>query len=411
MFSYFFRRLLLMIPTFIGITFLVFTVTRFVPGGPVEQAVLRYQQAASMGGEGGGGTASGMDENGQISEEMMQRLKEIYGFDKPFYQAYCIWLWRVLHFDLGVSDTYSRPVWDLIKEKFPISIIFGLAGFILSYSICIPLGVWKAVKHGSIFDTSSSVLVFIAYSIPGWTAGVLLLMLFGGGTYLNWFPLGGFESAAIAKDSHLYQYVKEAAYVRDIPAEEANKYEDIKELLKKGESTQITSDHPAFNSVPSEKRTKVTNPAHKDLTFFGRVTDIAWHMFLPVFCYVLGSFASMTVLMKNSLMENLGQDYVRTAFAKGLSEKTVIFKHTLRNSLIPLATGLGHMLSIILAGSFLIEKVFNINGFGLLGYNSLIARDYPVVLGSLVISTILGLLGNIISDLLYCVIDPRIRFS
>ncbi|MBQ2592141.1 MAG: ABC transporter permease, partial [Candidatus Riflebacteria bacterium] len=194
MFSYFFRRLLLMIPTFIGITFLVFTVTRFVPGGPVEQAVLRYQQAASMGGEGGGGTASGMDENGQISEEMMQRLKEIYGFDKPFYQAYCIWLWRVLHFDLGVSDTYSRPVWDLIKEKFPISIIFGLAGFILSYSICIPLGVWKAVKHGSIFDTSSSVLVFIAYSIPGWTAGVLLLMLFGGGTYLNWFPLGGFES-------------------------------------------------------------------------------------------------------------------------------------------------------------------------------------------------------------------------
>ena len=155
----------------------------------------------------------------------------------------------------------------------------------------------------------------------------------------------------------------------------------------------------------------IVNASHDDLTFLGKVLDIGWHMFLPVFCYVLGSFASMTVLMKNSLMENLGQDYVRTAFAKGLSEKTVIFKHTLRNSLIPLATGLGHMLSIILAGSFLIEKVFNINGFGLLGYNSLIARDYPVVLGSLVISTILGLLGNIISDLLYCVIDPRIRFS
>ena len=411
MFSYFFRRLLLMIPTFIGITFLVFTVTRFVPGGPVEQAVLRYQQAAAQGGEGGAGTSSGVDANGQISEEMMQRLKEIYGFDKPFYQAYCIWLWRVLHFDLGTSDTYSRPVWDLIKEKFPISIIFGLAGFILSYSICIPLGVWKAVKHGSVFDTSSSVLVFIAYSIPGWTAGVLLLMLFGGGTYLNWFPLGGFQSAAVTKDSALYSYVQQAVYVKDIPAEEANKYEDIKALLKKGDSSQINSEHPAFASVPAEKRTKVENPAHKDLTFFGRALDIAWHMFLPVFCYVLGSFASMTVLMKNSLMENLGQDYVRTAFAKGLSEKTVIFKHTLRNSLIPLATGLGHMLSIILAGSFLIEKVFNINGFGLLGYNSLIARDYPVVLGSLVISTILGLLGNIISDLLYCVIDPRIRFS
>ena len=411
MFSYFFRRLLLMIPTFIGITFLVFTVTRFVPGGPVEQAVLRYQQAAAQGGEGGGGTASGMDENGQISEEMMQRLKEIYGFDKPFYQAYCIWLWRVVHFDLGVSDTYSRPVWDLIKEKFPISIIFGLSGFILSYSICIPLGVWKAVKHGSVFDTLSSVLVFIAYSIPGWTAGVLLLMLFGGGTYLNWFPLGGFKSAAIPKDSCLYQFVEPAVYVKDIPAEEANKYEDIKALLKKSDASQITSRHPAFASVPAEKRTVVDNPSHKDLSVVGQIVDIAWHMFLPVFCYVLGSFASMTVLMKNSLMENLGQDYVRTAFAKGLSEKTVIFKHTLRNSLIPLATGLGHMLSIILAGSFLIEKVFNINGFGLLGYNSLIARDYPVVLGSLVISTILGLLGNIISDLLYCVIDPRIRFS
>ncbi|MBQ3643622.1 MAG: ABC transporter permease subunit [Candidatus Riflebacteria bacterium] len=411
MFSYFFRRLLLMIPTFIGITFLVFTVTRFVPGGPVEQAVLRYQQAAAQGGEGGGGTASGMDENGQISEEMMQRLKEIYGFDKPFYQAYGIWLWRVLHFDLGVSDTYSRPVWDLIKEKFPISIIFGLAGFILSYSICIPLGVWKAVKHGSIFDTASSVLVFIAYSIPGWTAGVLLLMIFGGGSYLNWFPLGGFQSAAIAKDSSLYAYVQDAVYVRDIPSDVLAKYEDLKALKSKSESSQITSEHPAFSSVPADKIVKMNNPSYKDLTLLGKALDIGWHMFLPVFCYVLGSFASMTVLMKNSLMENLGQDYVRTAFAKGLSEKTVIFKHTLRNSLIPLATGLGHMLSIILAGSFLIEKVFNINGFGLLGYNSLIARDYPVVLGSLVISTILGLLGNIISDLLYCVIDPRIRFS
>ncbi|MBP5469002.1 MAG: ABC transporter permease subunit [Candidatus Riflebacteria bacterium] len=411
MFSYFFRRLLLMIPTFIGITFLVFTVTRFVPGGPVEQAVLRYQQAAAQGGEGGGGTASGMDENGQISEEMMQRLKEIYGFDKPFYQAYCIWLWRVLHFDLGVSDTYSKPVWELIKEKFPISIIFGLAGFILSYSICIPLGVWKAVKHGSLFDTSSSVLVFIAYSIPGWTAGVLLLMLFGGGSYWNIFPLGDFESKSITKDSALYAYVQQGVYVKDIPENVIEKYEDLKALRNKGDSAQINSHHPAFSSVPPAKRIKIENASHEDLTWFGKVLDISWHMFLPVFCYVLGSFASMTVLMKNSLMENLGQDYVRTAFAKGLSEKTVIFKHTLRNSLIPLATGLGHMLSIILAGSFLIEKVFNINGFGLLGYNSLIARDYPVVLGSLVISTILGLLGNIISDLLYCVIDPRIRFS
>ena len=163
--------------------------------------------------------------------------------------------------------------------------------------------------------------------------------------------------------------------------------------------------------MPKDKVIKLPQGKHSDLTGFGRFLDVGWHMLLPVFCYVLGSFASMTVLMKNSLMENLGQDYVRTAFAKGLSEKTVIFKHALRNSLIPLATGLGHMFSLILAGSYLIEKVFNINGFGLLGYESLIARDYPVTLGILVIASMLKLIGNIISDLLYCIIDPRIRFS
>jgi microcin C transport system permease protein len=173
----------------------------------------------------------------------------------------------------------------------------------------------------------------------------------------------------------------------------------------------INSRHPAFEHIPPDKRKKLESGSHEDLSGFGRFLDKAKHMVLPVFCYVLGMFASMTVLMKNSLMENLGQDYVRTAFAKGLSEKTVIFKHALRNSLIPIATGLGHMLSLILAGSYLIEKVFNIKGFGLLGYESLIARDYPVTLGILVIGSLLKLFGNIFSDILYCVIDPRIRFS
>jgi ABC-type microcin C transport system permease subunit YejB len=410
MYSYFIRRFLLMIPTFIGITFLCFTVTRFVPGGPVEQAILRYQQAMSQSGEAGGGTASSMHTQGQISEEMMTRLKEIYGFDKPFYHAYAIWLWRVLHLDLGRSDTYSRPVWDLIVEKFPISIIFGLTGFLLSYSICIPLGVWKAVKHGSGFDTGSSIFVFIAYSIPGWTAGVLLLMLLGGGSFLNIVPLGGVESTLITPDSKLYSYIQDGGKVSDLPATEIAKHEDLKDI-RDTEKSFINSEHPAFKALPKDKVIKLPQGKHSDLTGFGRFLDVGWHMLLPVFCYVLGSFASMTVLMKNSLMENLGQDYVRTAFAKGLSEKTVIFKHALRNSLIPLATGLGHMFSLILAGSYLIEKVFNINGFGLLGYESLIARDYPVTLGILVIASMLKLVGNIISDLLYCIIDPRIRFS
>ena len=405
MYSYFIRRFLLMIPTFLGITFLCFTVTRFVPGGPVEQAVLRYQQAMANTGEGGGGTSDSAMEQGQISEEMMQQLKAIYGFDKPFYVAYFHWLWRVLHFDLGTSDTYSKPVWDLIKEKFPISIIFGLTGFLLSYLICIPLGVWKAVKHGSAFDTGSSVLVFIAYSIPGWTAGVLLLMLLGGNAYLDIVPSGGKESGYITEKSSLSMFLPQGALAGDLPAEIRSQYPKLRD------NQQISANHPAFQHVPAEKRFQMKTGSHADLSFTGRLLDSMWHMILPVFCYVLGMFASKTVLMKNSLMENLGQDYVRTAFAKGLSERTVIFKHALRNSLIPIATGLGHMLSIILAGSYLIEKVFNINGFGLLGYESLIARDYPVTLGILVIGSMLKLFGNIMSDVLYCIIDPRIRFS
>lgn len=405
MYSYFIRRFLLMIPTFIGITFLCFSVTRFVPGGPVEQAVMRYQQSMAGTGESGGGSSSSTTTQGQISEEMMQSLKEIYGFDKPFYIAYGHWLWRVLHFDLGVSDTHSRPVWDLIKEKFPVSIIFGLTGFVLSYLICIPLGVWKAVKHSSYFDTLSSILVFIGYSIPGWTAGVILLMFLGGNSYFDLVPLGGVESTAIVPGTTLSHFLQKGALATELP-------EAIRlEYPKMRNSDIINESHPAYNHIPETQKTQLKTGRHNDLTFVGRVLDKMWHMALPVFCYILGLFASHTMLMKNSLMENLGQDYVRTAFAKGLSENTVIFKHALRNSLIPIATGLGHMLSIILAGSYLIEKVFNINGFGLLGYESLIARDYPVTLGILVIGSMLRLFGNIVSDFLYCIIDPRIRFS
>lgn len=346
MLTYFIRRMLMVIPTFIGITFLVFTVMRFVPGGPVEMAVLRYKQMQASGEAGSTSSGETDSGNGQVSDEMMQRLKEIYGFDKPFYVAYVSWFGRVLRLDLGESQVYSEPVWDVIKTRFPISLRFGLIGFMLSYSVCIPLGVWKAIKHGSKFDFISSALIFIAYSIPGWVVGIMLLVYFGGGSFWNVFPLGGIRSLN-----------------------------------------------------------------HNDLGFLARIWDNIYHMILPITCYMLGSFASLTILMKNSLMENLGMDYVRTAFAKGLPERVVIFKHALRNSLIPIATGLGHLFSLILAGSFLIERVFNIHGFGLLGYTSIIARDYPVILGILVLSTVLRLGGNIISDFLYCLIDPRIRLD
>jgi microcin C transport system permease protein len=341
--GYFLRRVLLIIPTFIGITLAVFVIMHFVPGGPVERQIMRFQMAAAGGGEGGG---SAMRGGVEIPKEAIEEITRYYGFDKPVYTRYVSWLWKVVHLDLGQSYVYQEPVWDIIKARFPISLTIGLTGFFMSYLICVPLGVWKAVKHGSKFDFVSSVLVFIGYAIPGWALGTALLVLFGGGSFWNVFPLGGFRS-----DN--WQY----------------------------------------------------------LSLWGKVTDQANHMFLPVACYMVGEFATLTILTKNSLMENMSQDYVRTAFAKGLHKNRVIFVHALRNSLIPIATGLGHAFSLILAGSFLIEKVFNIDGMGYLGYTSILQRDYPVALGILVIGSLLLLLGNIISDMIYAVVDPRIRFK
>jgi microcin C transport system permease protein len=341
--GYFIRRLLLIIPTFIGITLAVFVITHFVPGGPIERQILRYKMAmAGEGGAGGGGFNVG---GNQIPEAALESMKKFYGFDKPVYARYLSWLWKVLHLDLGTSYTYQDPVWDVIKTRFPISVFLGLTGFTLSYLVCIPLGVWKAVRHGTKFDFLSSLTVFLGYSVPGWAMGAALLVLFGGGSFWNVFPLGGFR------------------------------------------------------------------PNNWDyLNFFEKVGAQLYYMFLPVCCYMIGSFATLTILMKNSLMENLGQDYVRTAYAKGLDERRVIFIHALRNSLIPIATGLGNVIGLILAGSFLIERVFNIDGMGYLGYISIVQRDYPVALGILVISSLLMLVGNILSDIIYVFVDPRIRF-
>jgi len=337
--GYFARRFLLIIPTFIGITLAVFVVIHFVPGGPVERQLMRYRMAAAEGGAGGR-----LDVD--IPEEAIAEMRRYYGFDKPVYTRYALWLWNLLHLDLGRSYIYQDPVWDVIKSRFPVSMFLGLTGFFLSYLVCVPLGVYKAIRHGTRFDIVSSIIVFLGYSIPGWALGTALLVLLGGGSFWNVFPLGGFR------------------------------------------------------------------PSNWDyLGFFDKVFAQLHYMFLPVLCYMLGSFATLTILMKNSVMENLGQDYIRTAFAKGLSERRVIFVHALRNSLIPIATGLGHVIGLILAGSFLIEKVFNIDGMGYLGYTSILQRDYPVALGILVISSLLMLVGNILSDMIYVVVDPRIRFQ
>lgn len=339
--SYFIRRFLLIIPTFLGITLVTFLILQFVPGGPLETALLQMRTGGQQGAEvGSSGTTQG------IPQEAIEELKRFYGFDKPIYERYLIWIGNLVQFDLGTSYKYNEPVWDVITERFPVSIYFGLVGFILTYIVCVPLGVYKAVKNGSAFDFISSALVFIGYSIPGFAFGAMMLVLFGGGSFWDVFPLGGFRS------------------------------EDW-----------------------------------ENLSFWGKIWDQIHHTFLPVLSYMIGSFATLTILTKNSVIENLSQDYIRTAYSKGLSEKKVIFGHALRNSLIPISTGLGHAISLVLAGSFLIEKVFNINGMGLLGYQSILDRDYPVVMGILVISTLLLLIGNILSDILYAIVDPRIRFK
>ncbi|WP_300667918.1 ABC transporter permease subunit [Desulfoluna sp.] len=334
--AYFIRRLLLVIPTFIGITVMVFAVTRFVPGGPVERMIAeaRSQQTGMVAA----------DQGQPLSEDQIDELRRYYGFDKPLLQSYVSWLAKVVKGDLGTSTRYYDPVLQMILDRLPISLYFGLISLVLVYGVCIPLGMAKAVRHNSRFDNVSSLLVFTGYAIPGWVIGVLLLLLFSA----RWevFPLGGF--------------------VGDF---------------------------------------------YDEMDAWGKVKDVVWHTVLPVISYVAGSFAVMTMLMKNTLMDTLSADYMRTAVAKGLPFRKAVFRHALRNSLIPLATSFGNNISLILTGSFLIEKVFNIDGMGLLGYESVVERDYPVVLGVLVISSLLFLVGNILSDICVALTDPRVTFE
>lgn len=331
-----------MIPTFIGITIMVFTITRFVPGGPIER-IIAETRAMHMGDQGGP-TRVRAGQGQPLSHDQIKKLEAYYGFDKPVLQSYGIWLLKVLKGDLGRSTRYQDPVWDMIKRRIPISLYFGALSMVLIYGVCIPLGAAKAVRHNSGFDNITSAVVFTGYAIPGWVAGVFMLVLFA--SRMDLFPLGG-----LASD-----------YFTDM--------------------------------TPGEK-----------------IRDVAWHTVLPLLSYVMGAFTVMTLLMKNTLMDNLAADYVRTAIAKGLSFKQAIFRHALRNSLIPIATSFGNNISILLMGSFLIEKVFNIDGMGLLGYEAILDRDYPVVMGILVISSLLFMVGNILSDLCVAIVDPRVRFK
>jgi microcin C transport system permease protein len=340
--DYFGKRLLLMVPTFLAITVICFGICQLVPGGPVEQALLRLR-----GQDGGEMTGSGSTAT-VISEEQREALKSHFGFDKPLPVRYKQWLVEERLGMTGYSYKFSnKTVWELIRDRLPISLIFGIPGFFLTYLVCIPLGIFKALRDGSVMDVGSSIIVFVGYAIPAFALGMVLQLLVCG-------------------------------TVENMP--------DI---------------FPAVG---------VWSENFEELSFIGKILDVAHHMFLPVLCYVIGNFAVLTVLMKNSLMDEVGKDYVRTVLAKGASSRRAVWCHVLRNSLIPIATGVGAILSVMVAGSVLIERVFEIPGMGSLSLEAIISRDYAVFMGILSLTAILGMLGNLLSDFCYVLIDPRINF-
>lgn len=340
--NYVVRRLLLMFPTFLGITFVTFTLCQFVPGGQIDQLRMALAGGGAAGEvAGGGGRAVAQLD---IPEEQLDRLREYYGFDEPLPVAYATWLWDVVRLDFGDSFRYNEPVLRVIADRLPVSIYYGLVTAFFIYGICIPLGILKAIKHRTTLDNVTSVMIFLGYAVPGFALGAVLVNVFA--VRLGIFPIGGFQS-----------------------------------------------------------------PGAEDLGTFAQITDIMQHSVLPLISYLVGSFAITTMLMKNSLMENMSADYVKTALAKGLSWRRTVFVHALRNSLIPMATSVGSLLGIFLTGSFLIERVFNIQGVGLLSFEAIQARDFPVVLGFLVISSALLMVGNLVSDLAVAFVDPRVRFE
>ncbi|MGD8394517.1 MAG: ABC transporter permease [Candidatus Eiseniibacteriota bacterium] len=341
--TYVLRRLLLILPTLLGISAVVFTLCQLVPGGPIDQMKMRMAGAAGAGESGRGGSATVVSSI-DIPEEQLERLNEYYGFDKPLPLRYLRYLGNLVRLDLGESFRYTMPVEKLIASRFPVSIYFGVITALLTYSVCIPLGILKALKHKTTLDNVTSFVIFVGYAIPGYALGAVLLALFA--VQRDWFPLSGFTSTEFAS-----------------------------------------------------------------LSLGGKVKDLLLHTTLPLICYAVRLFAVMTILMKNSLMENMSADYVKAALARGLTWPRAVFIHALRNSLIPLATSFGNNISLILMGSLLIETVFNIPGIGLLFFESIQSRDYPVVMGFTVIAATLLLVGNLLSDLCVAAVDPRVRFG
>ena len=335
--AYLIRRLLLIIPTLFGVLLLNFAIVQFVPGGPAEQLLSQLTNKENR--ISGGPTGRTLDAK-QVAE-----IKALYGFDKPAPERFWQMLKQFARFDLGKSFFQSKDVWQLIKEKLPVSISLGLWTFFISYLIAVPLGVAKAVRAGSRFDFFTTLLVLVGYAIPGFVLGVALLVIFGG--QLQWFPLRG-----------------------------------------------------------------LTSPNWESLNWGARIVDYLWHITLPVTAMVLGSFAITAMLTKNSFLEEIRKQYVLTARAKGLAERQVLWKHVFRNALIPIITGFPTaFIGAFFSGALLIETLFSLDGMGLLSYESVLRRDYPVFLGTLYLFTLIGLVTKLISDLCYVWVDPRVKFD
>jgi microcin C transport system permease protein len=365
MIAYIIRRLLLMIPTLFGIMVLNFAIVQFAPGGPVEQTLARIKGTANEATNAITGNQSELVKSQQrtglandsinnkyrgargLDPELVKRIEKMYGFDKPATERFWIMIKDYATFNFGESFFKGRPVTELILEKIPISISLGLWSTLIVYLISIPLGIAKAVRDGSPFDIWTSTAVVVGTAIPSYLFAIFLIVVFAGGSYVTWFPLQGLSS-------------------------------------------------PDADMLP----------------WWERVLDYFWHLVLPTVALIIGSFASLTLLTKNSFLDQINQQYVTTARAKGLTEKRVLYGHVFRNAMLIVIAGFpGAFIGILFSGALLIEIIFNLDGAGLLGYEATLNRDYPIMFGTLYIYTLIGLLTQLINDITYMIVDPRIDFE
>jgi microcin C transport system permease protein len=359
MLAYIIRRLLLIIPTLFGIMVLNFVIVQFAPGGPVEQTIARIKGTVVSVSEPITGSSSDFsnrqnahDESGYrgargLDPDLIKEIERMYGFDKPAYERFWMMTKDYATFDFGESFFKGRPVVDLVVEKMPVSISIGLWTTLIIYLVSIPLGIAKAVRDGTPFDVWTSIVIVVASAIPGYLFAILLIVLFAGGSFVQWFPL-----------QHL------------------------------------------------------TSPDWDMMSWPQRILDYFWHLALPLLALLIGSFASLTFLTKNSFLDQINQQYVTTARAKGLTERRIMYGHVFRNAMLIVIAGFpGAFIGILFTGALLIEIIFNLDGLGYLGYEAVISRDYPIMFGTLYVFTLVGLFTQIVSDLMYTVVDPRIDFE